>query len=558
MGIFKKTIGWVSLFAVFFSLGFITKPVDDFFEVSKNLEIISQVYKDINEVYVDETNPTQLMRTAIEAMLIGLDPYTNFYSESQIEDSKLMSTGQYSGIGAEVGLRDDKIIVVELFENGPADEKGIRVGDEILKIDNETVEGGKKDLDKANSLLLGEKGSNVIVTIKRTGEAEEQVFSISRGGTEVQSENVPYFGMATEDIGYILLAGFTQDAGKEVAQAAKKLKGDTPDLKGIILDLRGNPGGRLDEAVNVSNVFVPKGQLIVEMRGRTLESKNTFYTRLPAIDTEIPLTVLVNSRSASASEIVSGSIQDLDRGVVVGQRSFGKGLVQNVRPLSYNTQMKITIAKYYTPSGRCIQAIDYSNRNADGSVGRIADSLVNEFKTKNGRVVYDGGGVYPDIVVEKPELQPVTKALKEQGVIFDFVTEYSQNRDSIASHREFKVTDEIYEAFISFVENRDFSFETATEKQLGRFEKSLEAEAYDEDLSADIAALQENLNQQKGLDLSTRKDQILPLIKKEIINRYYYKQGVLEAAFDDDPDIKAAIKVLNEPDRYQKILTSGN
>jgi carboxyl-terminal processing protease len=557
MRVFKKMAGWVGLIFIFFSLGFITQTKDEFFEVAKNMEILGQVYKEINQIYVDETNPTQLMRTNIEAILSDLDPYTNFYSESQIEYSKVMSTGQYSGIGAEIGVRENKVIILELFENGPADQAGLRVGDEVEKIDDETIGDGDQALEKANSLILGEKGSEVQVTVSRSGDDSPLTFTLARGGTESQSENVPYYGMATPTIGYILLSGFTQNAGSEVADAANKLKADHPEIEGFILDLRGNPGGRLNEAVNVSNVFIPKGQLITEMRGRTVESKNTFYTRFPPVDTEIPLAVLVNSRSASASEIVSGSIQDLDRGVVVGQRSFGKGLVQNVIPLSYNTQMKITIAKYYTPSGRCIQAIDYSHRNEDGSVGRVPDSLINEFKTKNGRIVYDGGGVYPDIVVEKPALQPVTKALKEQGVIFDFVTQYSQEYDSIPSPQEFEVSDEVYDQFISFVKNRDFSFETNTEKQLTQFDKSLSVEAYGDELTEEISSLRENLAQQKDQDLRTRKDQILPLLKKEIINRYYYKQGVLEASFKDDPDIQVAIDVLKDKERYQKILTVG-
>ena len=557
MRIFKKMLGWAGLILLFFSLGFITQTKEDFFEVAKNMEILSQVYKDVNESYVDETNPTQLMRTAIEAILVNLDPYTNFYSESQIEYSKVMSTGQYSGIGAEMGIRDGKVIILELFENGPADQGGLRVGDEVQKIDDEKITTGEMALDKANSLILGEKGSSVQITVSRSDHANPLTFTLPRGGTEVQSENVPYYGMATPEVGYILLSGFTQDAGKEVADAANKLKAQHPDLTGFILDLRGNPGGRLDEAVNVSNVFIPKGQLIVEMRGRTVESKNTFYTRFPAVDTEIPLAVLVNNRSASASEIVSGSIQDLDRGVVVGQRSFGKGLVQNVIPLSYNTQMKITIAKYYTPSGRCIQAIDYSHRNPDGSVGRIPDSLFKEFKTKNGRKVFDGAGVDPDVAVEKPELQPITKALKEQGVIFDFVTMYSQNHDSIPAPQKFEVSDEMYDEFIAFVEERDFSFETASEKQLTEFQESIDSESYGGELVGEVSALKENLNQQKGVDLETRKAQIIPLLKKEIINRYYYKQGVLEASFKDDPDILTALEVLGDKERYKKILTSG-
>lgn len=551
--------GWIILILVFFSLGFVSKTAGDYFEISKNMEIFSRIYKEINEVYVDETNPTELMRTSINAMLENLDPYTNFYSESQIDYSKLMGSGQYSGIGAEVGLRGDKIIVLELFENGPADEAGIKVGDEIRKIDNESITGEGRTIDEVNSLLLGEKGSPVILTISRQADDRdvEEVISISRGGTEVQKENVPYFGMANESVGYILLSGFTQDAGKEVADATDKLKRENPDLKGIILDLRGNPGGRLDEAVNVVNVFVPQNEAIVEMKGRTPDSQNSFRTRLPAIDTEIPLAVIVNGRSASASEIVSGAIQDLDRGVIIGTRSFGKGLVQNVRPLSFNTQMKITIAKYYIPSGRCIQAIDYSHRNEDGSVGRIPDSLVTEFKTRNGRVVFDGAGVLPDVIVEKSGLQPVSKALRDQRLIFDFSTQFASHNEQISPPGEFKITDKIYDEFVSFVKDKGFTFNTGTEEELQTLENVMKKASYYEAVEDDFRKMEANLNKQKEIDLITHKEEIAYLLKKELINRYYYKQGVLESGFVDDPDILAAIDVLNDTVRYSKILGGG-
>ncbi|MEZ4772656.1 MAG: S41 family peptidase [Bacteroidia bacterium] len=550
----QKLRGWIIAGLVFFSFGFVTQTAGDYFEISKSMEIFAEVYKDVNSEYVDETNPTQLMRTAIEAMLGSLDPYTNYYSESQIDYSKLMGSGQYSGIGADVTLRDGKIILMELYENGPADEAGLKVGDEIIRIDGEQVSNKGLSMDEINSLLLGEKGSSVALTIFRSGDNSASSISLQRGGTEVQGENVPYSGMVNEDIGYILLSGFMQDAGSEVAEATRKLKKSNPDLKGIILDLRGNPGGRLDEAVNVTNVFVPQNEKIVEMKGRTRDSQNTFGTRMPPVDTDILLTVLVNGRSASASEIVAGAIQDLDRGVIVGQRSFGKGLVQNVRPLSYNTQMKITIAKYYTPSGRCIQAIDYTQHRQDGTADRIADSLRKTFKTRNGRTVYDGAGVDPEVLVEKPALQPVTRALEEQRMIFDFSTWFSLKYDSIAPPQVFEITDDIFEAFVAFVSAKGFTFRTETEADLRRLSDILQKEQYKTDIDPELKKLSDQLSALKESDIRTHKAEISRLLKKELINRYYYKQGVLEASFKDDPDILAAVAVLNDTIRYGKIL----
>ncbi|MEZ4825374.1 MAG: S41 family peptidase [Bacteroidia bacterium] len=554
----RQYIGLIAWIAVFFSLGFITQTADKYFEISKNMEIFSSVYKDVNTVYVDETNPTQLMRTAIEAMLSSLDPYTNYYSESQIEYSKLMSTGQYSGIGADISLRDGKIILTELYENGPADAAGLRVGDEIMRIDAEEIAGKGLSQDEINSLLLGEKGSALTLTVIRQGEMSARSISLQRGGTEVQSENVPYWGMATEDIGYILLSGFMQDAGKEVAEATEKLKKAHPEMKGIILDLRGNPGGRLDEAVNVTNVFVGQNEKIVEMKGRTPDSRNTFGTRLPGLDTEIPLAVLINSRSASASEIVSGAIQDLDRGVLEGQKSFGKGLVQNVRPLSYNTQMKITIAKYYTPSGRCIQAIDYSEHRQDGSAHKFADSLRKSFKTRNGRTVFDGAGVDPEILVNKPPLQPVSQALAEQRLIFDFATWFTRQNDTIPPPRAFEISQKIFDDFVDFVSTRGFTFHTETETDLARLSEMLHQEQYKSELDEELISLEAQIKKLKEADIRKHRAEISKLIKKELINRYYYKQGVLEASFNDDPDILAALEVLYDTVRYRKILAGGN
>lgn len=542
----------LTLVLLLFTVGF--RVGGDLFEVSRNMEIFAELYTELNKSYVDETDPTRLMRTAIDSMLYSLDPYTNYYSESQIDESKLIRTGQYSGIGAELGLRKGQLLLLQLFEEGPADKAGLQVGDEILQVENIDVEGGKRSLDEIENLLSGERGSQVKILLQRNGETQE--LSVTRGGqNEAQQENVPYYGMANDSIGYILVTGFTANAGQEVANAFSDLKTKNPRMNRMILDFRGNLGGRLQEAVNIVNVFVPKGQKIVEMRGRTYDTQREFFTVNPALDENIPLVVLINERSASASEIVAGSIQDLDRGVLVGTRSFGKGLVQNVRPLSFNTQMKITVAKYYTPSGRCIQALDYTNRLDDGTVTTVADSMITEFETRSGRKVYDGAGVDPDELVPHPKLMPVSKALVDQGIIFDFVTAYSQEHEEIPAPQAFQLSEDEYDDFVNFVEQRAFQFETLTEQQLTRMRQALTESGFTElELQTALSEIETSLQSQKGRDLITHKAEIIRLLKKEIITRYYYKQGVIEASFLDDPDLQAAYKILNDLKAYQRLL----
>lgn len=534
-----------------FSFGAITQRNDNYFEISKNLDIFGSLYREVNTLYVDGVDPTKMMRQGIDAMLGSLDPYTNYISEGEIEDYRFMSTGQYGGIGATVGKRDGKIIVLEPYQDYPADKSGLIAGDELLKVDEEQIAGTEKSVREVRDLLRGQKGTQVRLTVKRNGKADPIVVALERD--RIKIDNVPYYGMATDDIGYISLTGFTQDAGLEVQTALQTLKKDHT-LKGVILDLRGNPGGRLDEAVNVSNVFIAQGSKIVETRGKDPENVRSYFAKRPSTDTQIPLAVLVNSRSASASEIVSGSIQDLDRGVIVGSRSFGKGLVQNIRPLKYNTQLKVTTAKYYTPSGRCIQAIDYTHRKEDGSVGKVADSLKSAFYTRNGRVVYDGGGVEPDIDVDKEKLQTVTRELESKGLIFDFATQYVAGREKIADARTFTIDDKTYSEFEAFVKSKNFSYKTLAEKRMETLQEALEKEAYNEDLKEEMNKLASELKVSKTNDLQKHKDEIAELIKHEIIQRYYYKQGVIEASFKDDEDLKSAIAVLYDKAKYEQIL----
>lgn len=535
-----------------FSVGYVM-PGDRYFEIAKNLDVFGTFFWELNRVHADEPNPTRLMRTGIEAIVGSLDPYTNFYGEGEIEDAKFFQAGQYSGIGAEIIQFEGDFFIGELYKDGPAVQANIKVGDEVVEIDGESI--SDKSLKEVNNVLNGESGSKVILTIR--GFHRDSIRNLEVSREQRQSKNVPYHGMIDKKIGYIKLTGFEDKAGEEVYEAMKNLKRDHADIKGVILDLRANPGGRVDESVQVSNVFLPKGEKIVEMRGRTPESQRSFYTREEPVAPDLPLVVLVNSSSASASEIVAGSIQDLDRGIIIGRRSFGKGLVQNVRPLSYNTQLKITIAKYYTPSGRCIQAIDYSARNPDGSVGIIPDSLKSSFETKSGRTVYDGGGIEPDIEVEKPAFHSIVKALTKQGLIFEFASTYSMLQDSLVPPREFILSDSLYEAFVNFVQKKDFTFETNTDAMLHKWQKEIKDSVNQEEIKTALLELDDKISELKKEDIDAHKGLIAQLLKEEILKHYYFRDGILEASFEDDPDILSSLEILNAPSKYKGMLNKN-
>ncbi len=540
-------------FAALLLLGF--RGADKYFEISRNMDIFGKVFTEVNTVYVDETNPTEMMQTGIFAMLEGLDPYTNFFPESMIEQSMVLNSGQLSGIGAELGQRGADILILELFQDGVADKAGLRVGDRILRIDDEAIGKDGRSLDEAQNLIQGEPGSQVKLEVLRPGQGNPMKLTLTRGGSAAQPENVPFSGMINDSIGYILLNNFMGSAGNEVASALKQLKESHPDLAGVILDLRGNPGGRLDEAVNVCNVFVPQGTLISEMKGRTPASNQRFSTLRPALDTDIPLVVLIDENSASASEIVSGAIQDLDRGVVLGRRSYGKGLVQNVRPLVYNTQMKVTIARYYIPSGRCIQSIDYAHRNPDGSPGKVPDSAIHTFETRAGRLVYDGGGIAPDVEVAQSEAPTALLALLEEGVIFDFVTDFMLKNDSITSPREFRVEESTYAEFVAFVKARGFQFSTRSEADLSAFAQALPQDGLESTLSEEVTQLRRELEQLKQRDLERHREAISEALRQAIVSRYYFKQGLLESGFSFDADIREAVQVMHDQSRYRRLLS---
>ncbi len=550
----RSTLGFycLILLAATLNVGHIAKGTDDYFEISKNMSIFGKLYREINAYYVDEVDPTNFMRAGIDGMLESLDPYTNFISASEIEDFRFMTTGSYGGIGANIAELEDKYIVMEAYQDDPAVEAGLKVGDEVIQIDNELIQS-KHNVD-IRTLLRGQAGTQVVLLVQRPGEKDKRKISITR--KEVKMENVPYYGMINDKTGLIVLTNFYQDAGKEVRDAMTDLKAKNPNIESIILDVRGNPGGLLHEAVNIVSTWVKNGELVCETRGRMEGTQKKYPTHDSPIDTTIRIAVLVNSRSASASEIVAGAIQDLDRGIVVGARSFGKGLVQTTRALNYNTQLKLTTAKYYIPSGRCIQALDYSHRNPDGSVGKVPDSLKKPFKTHSGRTVYDGGGIEPDIDVKNEALKTVTNALINQNIIFHFATEYALKHEKIADARNFRVTDDIYQEFKAFVLSKKFEYESPAEKELSKFKNVVEDEHNYELVSKEFTLIQNKLKELKANELVEQKDEIKRILTTEIIKRYYFRKGMIESGFENDECVLAAIKILNNPTEYKKMLAA--
>lgn len=538
------------LITSFVSVGHISQGTDNYFEITKNLSIFGKVYREINAFYVDDVDPTRVMRKGIDAMLESLDPYTNYISAGEIEDFRFISTGSYGGIGASVNEREGRYLVTEAYENDPAVEAGIKVGDEITAIDNEQIKG-KNKVD-IRTLLRGQAGSQVILTVLRPGETVPRKMTVTR--KDVKIENVPYYGMMNEKFGYIALTGFTQDAGKEVRDAFSSLKKDNPKMEGLVLDLRGNLGGLLHEAVNVVSAFVANNQLVVETRGRIEGAQKKYPTHDTPIDTAMRMVVLVNGRSASASEIVSGAIQDLDRGIIVGTRSFGKGLVQTTRALNYGAQIKLTTAKYLIPSGRCVQALDYSRRYTDGTLTKSPDSLRKAFKTRNGRTVYDVSGIEPEVEVKQEILQPVTSELVSQYIIFDFATAYCLRHAGVLPAREFTVTDEMYDEFLSFVKSKNFSYETAAEKELSQLKDELKEIGQLDAANKEISALQNKCKDLKSNDFIKNKKEICEQISGEIIKRYYFRKGMIESSFENDPYITTAMKILDNPLDYKKKL----
>ncbi len=519
-----------------------------YFEIAKNLDIFATLFKEVNTYYVDEITPAKLVKTGIDAMLRSLDPYTNYIPEDDIEDFRTMTTGQYGGIGASVVKRNGKTVVQSAYEGYPAQKAGLLPGDEILDINGVVVD--KKSNGDISKLLKGQANSVVKLLVTRYGQDKPVQIDITRD--KIQVENVPYTGMISGDVGYFQLGSFTVDAGKEVRAAVTKLK--EQGAKKIVFDIRDNPGGLLNEAVNISNLFIDKGLDVVSTKGKVTEWNKTYRALDVPLDTQIPVAIITSSRSASASEIVSGVLQDYDRAVVVGERTFGKGLVQATRPLSYNSQLKVTTAKYYIPSGRCIQEIDYAHRSEDGTLGKFPDSLRTAFKTTAGRTVYDGGGVAPDVEVNDREIADITRILLQKSYLFDYATRYRAEHPAIVPARQFKLSDVDYQKFVAYLQGKNISYSTDAEKALTDLSKKVKEDKHYDDVKLELEAVRKKITVNKANDLQRFKPEIKELLEQEIVSRYYFEKGRTEAGFDDDPNIIQAVAVLNDPNRYAALL----
>lgn len=522
---------------------------DNFFELSRNLDIFTTVLRELTVYYVDPTDPKLLVEECINSMLESLDPYTQYIPEDEAEDYRFITTGQYGGIGALIGQRGEDVIITDPYEGFPAQKSGLQAGDIIRAIDDKIVKG--KKYDEISKMLKGQPQTPIAIKIERKGSAELVTLKLIR--EEITIKNVPFYGVTDDQMGYIRLGSFTDDAGQEVKHAVEDLV-NKKKVKGLILDLRGNPGGLLNEAVNIVNVFVDKGQEVVSTRGKVKEWDKVYRSLNPSVDTKTPLVVLVSSGSASAAEIVSGALQDLDRAVIIGQRTFGKGLVQTTRPLNYNSQLKITTAKYYIPSGRCIQALDYTHRNPDGSVGKVPDSLISEFKTKQGRKVYDGGGITPDFSTEAPSISSISRSLINNYILFDYATDYKLAHPTIGTARDFSISDEEFEKFIQWQSNKEYDYTTESEIMLKELKEMAEKEKYFDHIKTEYESVEKVLAHDRVTDLRLNKGEIKLLLENEIVSRYFYQNGRIEASFNDDPDILSAIKALKAPQVYQSML----
>lgn len=544
-------VGILSLLLV--GIGFVeTEDVSDRFEIGKNLDIFTEVYKEVNARYVDGTQPGKLMKTGIDAMLESLDPYTVYYPESDIESYKLMTTGQYGGIGARIRKIDDFVVVGEPYEGFPAYKAGLRAGDVILKVDGKDVKG--KSTGDLSKILKGNPGTDLTVTIKRPGVEEN--FDVAFKREKVQIKSVPYHGMLTDQVGYIKMASFTRNVSKEVKDAFLNLK-KNDGFKALIFDLRGNPGGLLFEAINTVGLFTKRGVKVVETRGKIKEWTKVYETINAPLDKSIPIVVLIDGGSASASEIVSGSLQDFDRAIILGRNSYGKGLVQTTRKLKYNTSIKVTTAKYYIPSGRCIQAIDYANRDKNGKVSKTPDSLLTEFKTQNGRIVLDGAGIKPDMLIDKEDYASITRALASNHMIFKFATQYVLEHDSISAATDFRISEEDYDTFLTYVDTTEYHYITRSGKVLERLEEKAKEDGVLTDIKKELSTIEEKIKAQKKAKLIEHKQQIKRLIEMEIATRYYFQKGRIQNRLGGDVDVEEALSILVDKKKYDSILSGS-
>lgn len=515
-----------------------------YFDITKNIEIFSNMYKELNSNYVDEIDPNHIMKIGIDAMLATLDPFTNYFSESQIEGFRFRNEEGEASSGLKIKKMDSELIITGIIEESPAHAAGLKVGDQIKSVNGKTTE--KRTAEDVMDIISGLPGSEMNLEVIRPGQTDILNIKIIRGGLD--GKNVPYSGMVDENIGYISLTTFTRDAGRNVANALRDLQTNAPGMKGVILDLRGNGGGLLREAINVCNVFIPANETVVTTRSKVVEQDQEYKTRNEAVDEDIQLIVLIDKNSASASEIVSGVVQDLDRGVVIGQLSYGKGLVQNTFDIGYNAKIKLTTSKYYIPSGRCIQSVEYKN----GERVHIPDDKRAKFKTRAGRTVLDGGGVQPDVALEDDKRPLIVQKLMDQDVIFNYVTQYCIGRDSIGSVETFRYTD--LAAFNQYINKNAFKFETRTDSLLRNLKQVATAESYSPEVSNQVDILKTTVEKEKSSQVKQHEKAILQAIEREILSRYYFETGLVRHQLKNDPELAEAIDILNSTQRYSSVL----
>jgi carboxyl-terminal processing protease len=517
-----------------------------YFEISKNIEIFTNLYKELNTYYVDDLDPSKLMRTGVDAMLNSLDPYTNYISESDIEGYRYITEGKYNGVGAAFDKLGEYVFVTDIFDASPSQKAGLKAGDKIVAVDGKSAKG--KAIDEVGDILKGAPGTDVELTVARPQlDGSDKTMKIKVVRDEVTEKNVPYSGMLNDKVGYIILTTFTRDAGENVEKAFRELKEKNPNMKSLIFDLRGNGGGLLNEAVNICNIWIPKGEMVVTTKGKVVDWDRSFKTLNPSVDEQMPIVVLVDKGTASASEIVSGTLQDYDRAVVVGQRSYGKGLVQNVRDIGYNSKLKLTTAKYYIPSGRCIQAVKYDK----GTPVELPDSARAKFKTKGGRDVLDGGGVKPDVLLDKDGDLGLMKTLKDKFLIFDYVTMFALKNPTIADPQTFRFTE--FDDFVSFLGKRNFQYDSESEKLLKKLKTESKKEKY-ATIDAELQAIETKIMVDKKNDVQKHKAEIINEIEKEIVSRYYYENGLIKIGLRNDIEIQESLKLLDDMTRYKTIL----
>ncbi len=527
-----------------FSISAINFNNDKLFEIIKNIEIFTNIYHELNAHYVDDLDPNQLMRTGVDAMMNSLDPYTVFYSESQVESYRISTEGKYSGLGARSTAVDGYVTITELYENGPAHKSGLEVGDQITGVNGKSSEG--KSYDEVMQIIRGFPGTDVNLTVKKPGKSTERNINLTR--EEVGIPNVPYSGFVSDEVGYVVLTTFTRNAGKNIARALRKMQDQNLSMGGLIIDLRGNGGGLMSEAIDILGIFLPKGSTVVSTKGKVKERDRFYSTKRTPINEELPIAVLTNGSSASASEIVSGAIQDYDRGIIMGQRTYGKGLVQNHREVGYNSRIKVTTAKYYIPSGRCIQSREY----ADGEPKIIPDEERAVFYTKNKRPVLDGGGVAPDVEIPAPKDPPIVQALKREHLLFKYVTEYISKSPQPDTISDLKF--EEYDGLLGFLQSKSFDYVTASEMKFEELQNTAEGEGYIDGINENLQLILDKIKEEKKDDINQYKSQIISLIEEDLAQRLFFQEGKAQQRLKNDPEIKEAIALLNDRDRYQSLL----